>query len=224
MNPPVITAYTLRYLAACERRVWLDQHGDVTARVAPAPEYASGGIEHEQRIVGRAFGPMTPVPVGSWPEMLRVTQKLMRQGVAGIRGAAFERVIDLPTPVCVRGRVDWLRRVSTPSRLGNWSYEPIEIKQRAALQAEDLLQLDLYMWLVGAAQEREPEGWFWLGRDADYQPLQVIEHAYSESRLLAVLNRVAQVMTAAEAPPIFLGKPCQICPWHSACEQTAAVQ
>ena len=49
----IITAYTLRFLDICERRVWLDANGDPTQRDEITPFVAqlfAGGIEHEQTV------------------------------------------------------------------------------------------------------------------------------------------------------------------------------
>ncbi|GIL14650.1 MAG: hypothetical protein BroJett038_33700 [Chloroflexota bacterium] len=222
MPQTVITAYTLRALMTCPRRVWLDRNGEPDAAVEVAPDFSNRGLEHEKAISAALFGPVQTVPAASWPEAAVATQDLMRRGVPGIRGAALESTITFSQTYTVRGRVDWLRRVWQPSRLGRWSYEPIEIKYRAQLQDEDKLQLDLYIWLLQNIQDGQPSGWFWLGHDESGGPAHQIEHDYRQERLFAALEQAADVLQAADAPPIFLASHCQICRWRAACEQTAS--
>jgi predicted RecB family nuclease len=224
MTPLTITAYTLRYLTMCERRIWLDQHGDAQRRYETPSENVAAGIAHGKTISASMFGTAEIIPAASWSEMLRVTSDLMRSAVMGIQGAAFERTVSLSQPITVRGRIDWLTRTSQPSQLGRWAYEPIEIKMRRDLLDEDKLQLDLYLWLLQGAQSADVSGWFWLGRDIDNQPLNVIQHSYDEARLLKALERAANVITVMDAPPVFLASHCETCPWHRACQQDAEAE
>jgi uncharacterized protein len=221
MSGLVITAYTLRYIIDCERRVWLNQHGDPSLRDEPSLEFAVRGISHERAIQASMFGQTTPVEAPTWDEMVSTTQALMRRGAAGIQGAAFERILDAEQEITVRGRVDWLRRVPQPSRLGAWSYEPVEIKLRRERSDADAIQLDLYLWLLETAQGVLPSGWLWLGRDEENHPQNTIEHIYRESRLRDALSRAAATLVQGDAPPIYLGSHCKLCPWRISCEKTA---
>lgn len=223
MSETIITAYTLRYLSMCERRVWLDHHGDRNLRETIPADVFTDGIKHEQAVSAAMFGAATPVEALNWADMVQVTRDLMRRGAAGIQGAAYERTIDFGLPITVRGRVDWLRRVSQSSSLGHWSYEPVEIKLRKELKLEDRLQLDLYLWLLNQEQGVETSGWFWMGRDYDNHPLRVIEHTLDEAGLLTAFERVSALLESASTPPVFLASHCKSCPWHSSCQQAAAV-
>jgi len=55
------------------------------------------------------------------------------------------------------GRPDVLRRVTSPSRFGNWSYEVYDCKLAPVTKAATILQLCLYSSLLAEIQEREPE-------------------------------------------------------------------
>jgi uncharacterized protein len=205
----------------CERRIWLDQHGDRSLRTETPQNQRLAGKQHEQLVSATMFGPTAPVAAESWEEMVYSTHDLMIRGAGAIQGAAFERTIHLSQPLTVRGRIDWLRRNSQPSQLGKWSYEPVEIKLRQQLSEADQLQLDLYIWLLQEIQVSEPSGWFWMGRDVDNSPLQIIEHTYDEQRLFAALERAATLLNQSSAPSVFLASHCDICHWHSACKQVA---
>jgi predicted RecB family nuclease len=224
MAERVISAYTLRHLLMCERRIWLDHTGDAALREALPQNQSARGIAHEQNVTAAMFGPVSSVAVSSWAEMLEASQSLMHQGVTGIQGAAFEWVIQLSQPVIVRGRVDWLRRFSQPSDLGAWAYEPVEIKRHRELSEADRLQLDLYVWLIGAIQGVEPSAWFWLGQDIDHKPLNVIEHDYDEQRLFDALARVDAILNQSSSPAIFLASHCETCHWHRLCKRSAGEQ
>jgi predicted RecB family nuclease len=222
MTERVISAYTLRHLLMCERRIWLDHNGDPDLRAVMPQNQSARGIVHEQNVSTAMFGAASPVAVNSWADMLDGTHTLMSQGASAIQGAAFEHTIELSQPLIVRGRVDWLRRFAQPSDLGSWAYEPVEIKLHQELTDADQLQLDLYIWLLGAAQKVEPSGWFWLGRDVDHKPLNVIEHLYNEQRLLNAFERVDVILNQSAAPGIFLAPHCETCHWRQLCKQSVA--
>jgi predicted RecB family nuclease len=249
---PILTATTLRHLDICERRVWLDFHGDHSQRDALsdfAMQQFAGGIEHENTVRRAMVGDVTPIQAATWDDSLQMTQELMREGVAGIAGASFER--EIAPGITARGSIDWLRRINQPSRFGRWAYEPIEIKQRAKLQDADKIQLDFYLWLLNHA---EVNGWFWLSRDEEGRPRSIYEHELDEARLFAVLRRAIALIdpkssvgaqyiapqsgdanlvgewramptqTQNGIPPIFLGAPCKNCHWYSACTAAAQIE
>lgn len=237
--PSILTATTLRLLDICPRRVWLDFHGDPAER-DPLSDFAmrqfAGGIEHEQTVRRVMVGDVTPVEATTWEDSLQATREWMREGAAGIAGAAFER--EIAPGIVARGSIDWLRRIAQPSKFGRWAYEPVEIKQRAKLQHADTIQLDFYLWLLNHAQDAQVNGWFWLGRDDEGRPKSVIEHEYDEARLFAVVRRAMNLMNPTPSPlplqgealgeslipPIYLGSHCKNCPWHSACTAAAQLQ
>lgn len=220
MPERIISAYTLRHLLMCERRIWLDYHDDPALRNAVPDSQSMRGLAHEQAVSGAMFGEVTPVAANSWSEMISATQHLMQQGASAIQGAAFEQTIQLSQPLVVRGRVDWLRRFSQRSAFGGWAYEPIEIKLHRELTDADRLQLDLYVWLLAMVQEVEPSGWFWLGRDVDQKPLNIVEYTYDENRLIAALERVDALLTQSSSPAVFLARHCETCHWYDRCKQS----
>ncbi len=214
----IITAYTLRHLVTCERRVWADGNGDRRLRVEIDSAQAAAGISHETIIQQTMFGPVTSVPASSWDESARLTQEWMTKGVSAIQGAALERLIEFNgQTISVRGRADWLRR-------SHGYYEPIEIKLRGEAVEADLLQLDLYLWLLMGLQDVEVSGWLWLGRDWNNQPLQMVEHVFDERRLLRAIERAAEALIGKEKPPIFFGSHCALCPWQAACQNEAEIE
>jgi predicted RecB family nuclease len=218
----IITAQALRHLLECDRRIWLDQHGNPAERADVTTVQVIAGIEHEKSVQSAMFGPVNTIPAASWSEMVEVTRDLMNQGVEGIQGAAFERVFPFAEPLILRGRVDWLRRTSQPSRLGRWSYEPIEIKLHRELTPADRIQLDLYIALLTDLQGVEPSGWFWLGKDTDGQPLEIIEHSYNENRLLNAIDRASNLLRAQTAPPVLIATHCKTCNWYASCTRVAS--
>ncbi|MBI5958464.1 MAG: TM0106 family RecB-like putative nuclease [Chloroflexi bacterium] len=226
MSRFTITAQTLRDLLTCERRVWLDVHGDPTLRDETSPEtlwlYAMGN-QHEQRVQEATAAEIRPVAISSWDEGVTATRDLMRQEVPGIIGAFLEYSIplDLTDRIYIlHARVDRLVRLAYQGKI---VYAPVEIKQRSKPEEADWVQLDFYVWLLDLIQGTPPPAWLWLGANALGQPRTRLEHEYDESRLLDTLKRVMSVLDAVSAPPIHLEDHCKHCLWYSFC-QTAARQ
>jgi predicted RecB family nuclease len=221
---PVITAQTVRNLLMCERRVWLDVHGDWTLR-SEVPEEVHRlyvlGSQHEQRLHEATAGEIQPIPIASWEEGVAVTTDLMDRGVPGIIGACLEyrTPLDLSdTLYTVRGRVDRLVRVA---QHGERLYSPVEIKQHASPHPADWIQLDFYVWLLGLIQGRTPPAELWLGADIYDQPRRRLVHEYDEDRLMEALARVIALLGTAGEPPVHLAPHCKGCPWLGSCQEIA---
>lgn len=57
---------------------------------------------------------------------------------------------------CLFGHADFLRKVSHPSALGDWSYEVLDTKLARSTKAKFIIQLGFYSTLVGKAQGLPP--------------------------------------------------------------------
>ena len=68
------------------------------------------------------------------------------------------------------GRTDILKRVETPSDLGDWSYEVIDTKLSRETKGGTLLQLSLYSDLVASVQGRMPDQMHVVAPWSDYKP------------------------------------------------------
>jgi uncharacterized protein len=220
----ILTAQTLRHLITCERRVWLDAHGDPSERDEVSPETQwlfSLGIQHEQTVQQATAPTITPIPVSSWEEGVALTRDLMRQGVPGIIGAHLEHhaPLDLTDQLyTLRATIDRLVLTSTQ---GKTFYAPIEIKRRSQPEDADWVQLDYYVWLLDLIQGTPPPAELWLGADETGRPRTRLPHDYDEERLMRVLARVVETLAASAAPPLHLEPHCKGCPWTSVCQATA---
>ena len=211
---PFITAYTLRALDQCQRRIWLDQYGDAPSitrrrRGRIWPESRTSRWVHRGGVQQR-------IAAASWAEAVQVTRDLRAQGADAIGNAALERPVRLDPPLQARGRVDRLMRIS-----GRGWYVPVEIKQRAQVQPADRVQLDFYLWLLQTVQPEPVAGEFWPGRDADGYPLHRLTHELDEDRLFTAFQQVAETLALPDTPPIFLGSHCEQYDWQAACQQIA---
>lgn len=116
--------------------------------------YQQKGIAHEGAYVDHLRHSVSYlVDVSGYMDNLdaavAATQDAMRTGADIIYQAALREG-------CFIGHADFLRRVATPSHLGNFSYEVIDTKLARSAKAAYLIQLCFYSELVAHIQGRDP--------------------------------------------------------------------
>jgi len=138
--------------------------------------------------------------------------------------ASMERGADVIAQGALRdgewfGRPDVLRRVGTPSKRWEWSYEVADTKLAKETKATTILQLSLYSELLGKIQGTAPE-FLWVVppgagfagekyRVADY----VWYYAHVRKRLLKTVVEGAEKETYPE--PV---EHCNVCRWFKECD------
>jgi len=147
-------------------------------------------------------------------------------GVDAVALAATQQAMEAGAEIIVQaalqsgqwvGRADVLRRVAVPSRLGGWSYEPIDTKLAKETRAAAVLQLCLYADLVSAVQGVTPENAYIVAPWTDYalQPYRIADYA-------AYFRRARRTLEVALEAPSHETYPdpvehCDICRWSGQC-------
>jgi uncharacterized protein len=133
------------------------------------------------------------------------------------------------TPVIVQGaladdgwigRADILRRVETPSALGNWSYEAIDTKLARETKAGAVLQLCLYSDLLRAVQGTPPEYMHVVAPWSDFEPKSFRYAdfaAYFRKVQRGLRDHLTHVQTQATYPDP--KEHCDVCRWRGTCDQ-----
>jgi len=201
-KPIIITATMLRWFNMCHRRVWLDSFGDKFERdeVKPIVAYRlNEGVKHEDEVHAATAPNATQFTPKNWADGVRQTREFMEQGVGVIFGACLEipgQLKEIDQPITLRGKVDHLARYRQPALAKDgsqkWIYFPIEIKVYPSVSEEDLLQLDLYIFILGYMQGVCPKGEFWLGRQEAGKPREHLPHHLNKERLLILQRKVGQ--------------------------------
>ena len=146
-------------------------------------------------------------PPHSGPER---TLAAMRAGVDVVYQAALE-------DERWSGRVDFLRRVDTPSDLGAWSYEVFDTKLARDTRAATILQLCVYSYLLGKLQGVRPQ-WMHVvtpGRDFEPASYRVDEYA-AYFRLLE--RGIGAFLAEPDGTYPEVVSNCDYCAWWSDCE------
>jgi predicted RecB family nuclease len=115
---------------------------------------------------------------------------------------------------------DFLTKVSEPSRLGRFGYEPVKVIGTCRASRPDALGLAYQGFVLGEVQRRLPSsGTLVLLGD---RPSKVkLAAKYREVRRIVETLRVWVKAPASDAPPVMLNKHCPSCPFRDACLQKA---
>ncbi|WP_339872990.1 TM0106 family RecB-like putative nuclease [uncultured Brevundimonas sp.] len=118
------------------------------------------------------------------------------------------------------GRTDVLRRIETPSALGDWSYEVEDTKLARETKGSTVLQISLYSDLLADVQGRSPELMHVVAPYTDFTP-----ETFRTADFAAYYRVVRRSLEAAVANPAdgqTYPEPnpfCEICRWRDICDQ-----
>ena len=116
------------------------------------------------------------------------------------------------------GRADFLRKVSSPSELGDWSYEVIDTKLAQETKAGTILQLCVYSYLLEKVQDRRPLAMHVVRPGNNYEPLSY--HIDDYAAYFRALERGIDAFIAnpSDTYPEMVSH-CDYCAWWSVCEK-----
>ena len=155
------------------------------------------------------------------PPDARVAQTLeaMRSGAEVIVQAALEGDSWL-------GYADILQRVSTPSALGDWSYEPYDTKLARETRGGTILQLSVYVDLLEGIQQVRPKRFWVVTPGDDEAPFVVTPYRYADfaayvrvvrAQLSATLALGHDAIRQSYYPEPVEG--CEVCRWIGRCDK-----
>jgi predicted RecB family nuclease len=180
------------------------------------PILAERGSAHERNYVDhlRAAGhQVIEIPgKGIDSPAVRKTLEAMRAGIEVITQGAL-------LAGAWSGRVDILRRVASPSGLGDWSYEVVDTKLARETRGGTILQLCLYTDLLAVAQSYRPARMHVVAPWSSFEPQTFRMSAYAAyfRKIKSGLERAL----AEHATEVTYPDPkehCNICRWRIQCD------
>lgn len=116
------------------------------------------------------------------------------------------------------GRPDLLRRVNGHSSLGEWFYEPLDVKSSSQVQKYQVFQLMFYAVLLERVQGQFPARGYILNKEGLEQEVELGEYVAEFEKLTEDLERVV----AGEKPDPVYRKSCvDTGPWGECCFKDA---
>lgn len=177
---------------------------------------AERGSAHERNYVDHLRGAghqVTEIPgKGIDSAAVRKTLDALRAGIEIItQGALLAEAWS--------GRVDVLRRVASPSALGDWSYEVIDTKLARETRGGTILQLCLYTDLLAVAQGYRPAKMHVVAPWSNFEPQSFRASAYAAyfRKIKTGLER-ALAESAGELTYPDPKEHCNVCRWRIQCD------
>jgi predicted RecB family nuclease len=149
--------------------------------------------------------------VGVTHEAVQQTQAAMKGGVEIIVQAALSNGR-------WGGRADVLRRIATPSALGDWSYEVLDAKLARETRGGTVLQLCLYADLLADTQGSPPEYLYVVKPGATIDPERFRTASYEAYYRCVKRSLERSLEVARDATYPDPKEHCEICRWRMQCD------
>ncbi len=216
----LIRAEDFYNLAECDRRVYLEHHGDPAVR-APLSDFQAWvyrqGRQFEQQVTSTLKLTRPRYPVDDLEAGAAQTLEMMRQGAEIIYQGVLlhEDLVGIP---------DLLVREPGRSLWGDYYYRPADIKSASSAQRAHRLQVMAYISLLEAIQGRRPVGNLLLRVPVAERGSARLFHEEAvvlEPDAFAEALAHVRMLAGGEEPRPFLASVCHSCAWHNLCRPLA---
>ncbi len=214
----LIRATDLYTLTECNRKVFLSHHGNRRNQIAPGAydQWIQGqGEDFEAQVISKYRVHTPRYRSGRLEAGFDATLELMKKGVEYIyQGVLIDGdLIGIP---------DLLERVDGGgSRLGGYSYRPIDVKYASSPRLGHRLQVMAYIALLEALQGVRTDGGLFLRLSADER---TDDRIYREEKVAfdaQLFNEkyaeVLELVSHRFDPSPFISSTCQTCTWRDLC-------
>ena len=220
----VVTDHTLFTFLRCQRRAFLDTHGDTSLQNNPSDyllKLKEDSATHRQEVLAE-FRPINrpkrkPETVAA---AAAATYELMVQGVDYIRqGAIAARSAD--------GRIGYVSKpdlwIKQPgySWLGDYYYAPLDVKLGKKPKQEYQLTAAFHAHVLSAWQGVVPAEGFLRLRDRPYR----VDFEKQWGSLIEILADCSTILSSEQVPDVFISRSrCDMCVWLPHCYEIAQQQ
>lgn len=182
-------------------------------------ELKARGIAHEQRYLEHLKDQGLSIDRATGSESDKEsTQAGLERTLAAMKSGADDIYQATLADDTWSGRADFLRKVASPSNLGDWSYEVTDTKLARDTKGGTILQLCVYSYLLGKLQGIRPAFMHVVTPGSDFQPIPYRLDDYSAYfRLLE--QGIGQFIQAPDGTYPELVSHCDLCAWWSECEK-----
>ncbi|PIG94637.1 recombinase B [Gloeocapsopsis sp. IPPAS B-1203] len=218
-----MTAELLLQYQRCQRRAFLDTHGDRSQRDTPSDfllRLQQDKVVHQQNALAQQDPQKPDYYKGNWEAGAIATLKLMQQGVERIsQGVLLTNYLEKYTLI---SRPDLLIKQPGDSWFGDWVYIPaqIELGKRPKLEYQIIAAYNAYV--LEHIQGISPKSaWLFLRRPEVY----TVDIARWTSQMQRSLAQCLEILEAKLAPEVFISRQrCSLCRWYTQCYAIAKSQ
>ncbi|MBE9031335.1 TM0106 family RecB-like putative nuclease [filamentous cyanobacterium LEGE 11480] len=218
----LLTAEMLLNYQRCNRRAFLDAHGDSGRKDAPSDYlqklFQDSAGNHRSLLQDKEYQrPM--FDSGDWPTGAEKTLELMRQGVETIYQPILLAEID---GVTWRSVPDLLIKQPGQSYFGDWMYTLQEIKLSKRAKTEYQVVVAYHTRALAEVQGAWPEEAFLNLKDKGLYAVDLWEML---PRLAEVVDGCLTALSGATEPEVFISRNrCGLCHWYNYCYDIASTQ
>ena len=220
----LINAQHLLQFQRCQRRPFLDVHGDYLEREIANElvlKVQEDKIAHHQRIVRKLSYYEPNYTSRDWQAGAVSTLELMQRGASYIRRGVL--LTTYREKYTLLSRPDLLVKQPGHSRFGNWNYVPVNIELGKRPKQEYQVVIAFHAQVLATVQDviLSKAGLILRDKDKTY----VVDLDKWTPQMLDILDEYTQVIDSAEAPEIFISRQkCSLCPWYNYCHAIAQSQ
>jgi predicted RecB family nuclease len=215
----LLTAEMLLNYQRCDRRAFLDVHGDSSQKNAPSDylqKLFQDSAGNHRSLLEAVEYQRPSFTSGDWQTGFEKTVELMRQGIETIYQPILLTVVDGVTWLSVP---DLLVKQPGISDFGDWLYVPQEIKLSKRAKTEYQVVLAYHTRVLAAVQGAWPEEAFLNLKD---KGLYAIDLWAMLPRLEEVVEGCLAMVRGRTAPEVFISRNrCALCHWYSHCYDQA---
>jgi len=195
----------------CSHTWYLECFGDPSEKLQPDDGLKmiwERGQEHERQVIAKLPSYVTPEWERSdWKAGHKATVQCMQQGKPWIYQGPL-----LGTGL--RGVPDLLQRVEGSSKLGEYSYIPVDIKGHKAVTKKDRYQLQAYANLLEPVLGTRPlKGGIWLNTNR----IEEVDLAREKAEFIALVQDLERIGRGDLVTKGYRCGECQTCPWLTHC-------
>lgn len=201
----------------CQRRPFLDTHGDYSQRDVPHElllKVQQDKLTHQQSVLANLTYHQPDYPSKNWQAGAAATIKLMESGAdiihQGVLLATYNQEYTLVS------RPDLLIKQPGTSGFGDWLYIPVDIQLGKRPKQEYQVVAAFHAEILAALQDVTlTEAWLILrNKETNY----VVDLHKWTPQMLSILEEYIQVIESPEAPEVFIARQkCHLCYWYNHC-------
>jgi len=213
----IINAELLLQYVRCQRRPYLDIHGDYSQRDAPNElllKLQQDKQAHHHSVVKDLDYEKPEYPSQNWEAGAIATKKLMQQGVDFIcEGVLLANHSQNYTLI---SRPDLLVKQPGKSNLGNWLYIPADIQLGKRPKQEYKIVTAFHAQILAMIQEITLDVAWLILRQKDVA--HIVDLDTWVPQMQHILVEYIQVVEKVNPPEVFISRQkCSLCTWHSYC-------
>lgn len=227
----ILTAELLLHYQRCNRRTFLDVHGERRKLDPPSNfllKLQQDRLAHQKSVLADTIYHQPHYPKKDWQAGFQATLALMQQGVEQIyRGVLLHKERDeeeeislsSSSPTTFLSFPDLLVKQPGNSVFGDWIYIPVQIELGKRPKQEYKISVAFHAQVLAQVQGVSPPTAWLVLREKKMHSVQ-LEHWVLQMQ--KIWQECRQMLSEAQIPEVFISRQkCNLCHWYNHCYEVA---